>query len=80
MIIGIVGLGLIGGSMAKSIKARTDDMVLGIDLNEETMALAKMSGSIDGVLTDDKLSSCDIIMIAVAPVALVKWVEEKACC
>lgn len=78
MIIGIVGLGLIGGSVAKSIKARTDDMVLGIDLNEETMALAKMSGSIDGVLTDDKLESCDIIMIAVAPVALAKWVEEKA--
>jgi len=78
MIIGIVGLGLIGGSVAKSIKARTDDMVLGIDLNEETMALAKMSGSIDGVLTDDKLSSCDIIMIAVAPAALTKWVEEKA--
>lgn len=78
MIIGIVGLGLIGGSMAKSIKARTDDMVLGIDLNEETMSLAKMSGSIDGVLTDDKLSSCDIVMIAVSPVALIKWVEEKA--
>ena len=40
MKIGIVGLGLIGGSMAKSIKARTSHTVYGIDLDQETMTLA----------------------------------------
>ena len=37
MNIGIVGLGLIGGSMAKSIKKRTGHSVYGIDLDGETM-------------------------------------------
>ena len=40
MKVGIVGLGLMGGSMAKSIKARTSHTVYGIDLDQETMSLA----------------------------------------
>ncbi len=49
MNVGIVGLGLIGGSMAKSVKARTAHTVYGADLDQETMALARMSGAIDGL-------------------------------
>ncbi len=78
MIIGIIGLGLIGGSMAKSIKHRTDHTVLGFDLNEETMTLARMSNSIDGTLTDERISECDIIMIAVPPKATLAVVNQKA--
>ena len=37
MNVGIVGLGLIGGSMAKSIKARTGHTVFGIARSEETL-------------------------------------------
>jgi prephenate dehydrogenase len=48
MNVGIVGLGLIGGSMAKSIKARTAHTVWGADLDRETMSLARMCGAIDG--------------------------------
>ena len=51
MNVGIVGLGLIGGSMAKSIKARTADTVWGVDLNHETMTLARMCGAIDASAT-----------------------------
>ena len=40
MTVGIVGLGLIGGSMAKSIKARTAHTVFGCDLDQETMTMA----------------------------------------
>ena len=64
--------------MAKSIKRNTDDQVLGIDVNEETMVMARMSGAIDGTLTDEALSACDIIMIAVPPTAMLHWVKEKA--
>lgn len=78
MTIGIVGLGLIGGSLAKSIKHRTNDRVLGIDLDEQTMNMARMSGAVDGDLTDDALQECDLIMIAIPPVALVQWATEKA--
>ena len=51
MNIGIVGLGLIGGSLAKSIKARTGHTVWGIDLNQESMMLSRMCGAIDATLT-----------------------------
>ena len=46
MTVGIVGLGLIGGSMAKSIKARTAHTVFGCDLDQETMMMARMCGEI----------------------------------
>ena len=47
MNIGIVGLGLIGGSLAKSTKSRTAHTVWGADLNPESMMLARMCGAID---------------------------------
>ncbi len=78
MEIGIVGLGLIGGSMAKSIKARTDHRVWGIDQNEETMLLARMCGAIDGTLSHEILPRCDLILVALRPGAAVAWVEEHA--
>ena len=34
MNVGIVGLGLIGGSMAKAVKSRTAHTVYGIDLDK----------------------------------------------
>ena len=78
MNIGIVGLGLMGGSMAKSIKLRTGHTVYGIDLNSETMLLARLCGAIDGELDAAALSECDIIFIAVRPQAAVNWLEANA--
>ena len=74
MKIGIVGLGLIGGSMAKSIKARTGHTVYGADLDGETMTLARMCGAIDGTLTEETLPRCDLILLAIRPGAAVEWV------
>ncbi len=78
MEVGIVGLGLIGGSMAKSIKARTGHTVWGTDLNAETMTLARMCGAIDGALTDERLSQCDLVLVAIRPDAAVEWVRRNA--
>ena len=78
MNIGIVGLGLIGGSMAKSIKARTGHTVFGTDLDAETMTLARMCGAIDGALTEENLRSCDLILVAVCPGAAIRWVKDHA--
>ena len=60
MKVGIVGLGLMGGSMAKSIKNRTGHTVYGADLNQETMMLARMCGAIDGALDGNTLPQCDL--------------------
>ena len=78
MNVGIVGLGLIGGSMAKSIKTRTGHTVFGADLDHETMTLARMCGAIDGALTEDNLPRCDLILIAIRPGAAVEWVRAHA--
>ena len=78
MNVGIVGLGLIGGSMAKSVKARTAHTVYGTDLDQETMALARMSGAIDGALTEENLPRCDLILVAICPGAAIQWVKDHA--
>ena len=78
MNIGIVGLGLIGGSMAKSIKNRTDHRVWGIDLNHETMVMARMCGAIDGPLTEETLPECDLILVAIRPAAAIAWTQAHA--
>lgn len=78
MNVGIVGLGLIGGSMAKSTKARTSHTVWGTDLDGETMTMARMSGAIDGPLTDERLAECNLILVAICPGAAVEWVKRHA--
>ncbi|MCR5346771.1 MAG: prephenate dehydrogenase/arogenate dehydrogenase family protein [Fretibacterium sp.] len=78
MNIGIVGLGLIGGSMAKSIKTRTQHTVWGEDTDSETMSLARLCGAIDAPLTGENISVCDMILLAVAPHAAIEWVKSHA--
>ena len=76
MNVAIVGLGLIGGSMAKSIKNRTAHTVWGTDLNSETMTMARMCGAIDAPLTDENLPQADLILVAIRPGAAIQWVRE----
>ena len=77
MDIGIVGLGLIGGSMAKSLKSRTPHRIWGSDINGETAAAALLCGAIDGPLTDENIAACHIILTAISPGDTIKWVREK---
>ena len=78
MKVAVVGLGLIGGSMAKSTKFRTAHTVYGIDLDADTMMMARMCGAIDAPLTDENLPDCDLILIAIRPAAAIHWVESHA--
>ncbi|MBQ3003036.1 MAG: prephenate dehydrogenase [Clostridia bacterium] len=78
MTVGIVGLGTIGGSFAKAVKAYTDHTVYGTDINGDAIAFAKFSDSIDGVLNEQTLPSCDIILIALYPEATVEYLQSIA--
>ena len=78
MNIGIIGLGLIGGSLAKSIKSATSHEVFAIDIDKETMMFARMCGAIDGTLDETNISSCDIILLALNPGAAIGWVKDNA--
>ena len=78
MTIGIVGLGLIGGSIAKAIKEKTENKVLGFDIVESVVRKAKLIKAIDGELTRDKYSECDIVIIALYLEDTIEYITENA--
>lgn len=78
MEIGIVGLGLIGGSLAKAISQNTDNTVYGTDISDQVVKKAVLVEAIEQPLTDSLLSQCDIIIVALYPQATIEYVEEKA--
>lgn len=77
MNIAIIGLGLIGGSMAKAIKENTDNTVYGMDINDTVVKKAKLVNAIDEPLTDEILGQCDLTIIALCPQAAIDFIEEK---
>ncbi len=78
MNIGVVGLGLIGGSIAKSAKKNTNFKVYGYDINEAVVKKAVQEKSIDGELTEKRLAVCDYVFIPLYPEAVVEYVEKNA--
>ncbi len=76
MYIGIVGLGTIGGSFAKAIKAYSEHTVYGADSNEEAVGYATFSGTIDGVLNEKNVGVCDLLLLALYPQAAADYLER----
>jgi prephenate dehydrogenase len=67
MNVGIVGLGLIGGSFAKAFKSKTEHTVFGLDRNEKTLAAATAQGALDGTLTQGNIGDMDLLLLALYP-------------
>ena len=61
--IAIVGLGLIGGSLAKTIRARTRCRVIGIDSDPLVTEKALLNRAIDAVATDQALAEADLVFL-----------------
>ena len=78
MNIGIVGLGLIGGSLAKSAKKNTQFKVFGYDLNTDVVKNAIENKVLDGELTQKRLSSCDYVFIPLYPEAVIDYVQSNS--
>ena len=78
MNIGIVGLGLIGGSLAKTVKLHTGHRVIGCDLNPQTVLQAQLLGAIDEEMTEDSLRQCDVVLVALYPKGIIDWVKAHA--
>ena len=69
----IVGLGLIGGSLAKAIKKNTHESCFGIDIDRGTIAGALAQEAIDGEMTIDDLAGCDVVIVGLHPEATIKF-------
>ena len=77
MTAGIVGLGLIGGSLAKAYRAH-GARVLAFDTDGAVLSFAQLDGTVDAVLTKENVSECDIVLIAVRPGAAISYLREAA--
>ena len=73
----IAGLGLIGGSLAKTLRFHTIHNVFGFDTNKESCEAALASGAIKKIGTADDIKQADIIIIALYPAATINFVKEN---
>lgn len=78
MTIGIVGLGLIGGSFAKSFKKNGNHNILGYDIDESVISKAKLIKAIDEPLTVDNIKNCGYIIITAYPTATIDFLHNYA--
>lgn len=77
MTVGICGLGLIGGSMAKAYK-EAGHTVLAYDIDKSALGYASLSGMIDGGLNFDTIKDCELILVALYPMATIEYLKEVA--
>lgn len=73
----VVGLGLIGGSLAKSMKQHTDHTVYGIDTDEGSLLDALSCGAIDGKAGSRELREADMVYLCVYPKEALRFMEEQ---
>lgn len=76
MCVGIVGLGLIGGSFARAYRS-LGATVYALDTDRDTMG-ASMIETVEALLDDASIPSCDLIILAAYPQACLEWLEEHA--
>ncbi len=75
--VGVVGLGLIGGSLARALKARGGYRVLGYDLQESVRLRAKLVHAMDDTLTPEALPALDMVILALYPQDTIRWAQEN---
>jgi prephenate dehydrogenase len=75
--IGIIGLGLIGGSLAKALKANTAHTVYGLDICGDIMGSALAQGAIDAALDEKLFAECDMILLALYPREAIDFAKKN---
>ncbi len=76
MKIGIIGLGLIGGSLGRTIVKRTDDQVYAFDINKKAMLDGKLLCAYHHELKKDNVCEMDVLVFSLYPNALEGALEE----
>jgi len=77
MIVGILGLGLIGGSLARAY-ALAGHTVYAIQRDESMLSFAMLSGAVHGRLTEQTVPECDLLLLAIYPDGCATWLENHA--
>ena len=77
MKVGILGLGLIGGSLARAY-ALEGHTVYAIQRNEAMLSFAMLAGAVHGKLNEETIPECDLILLAIYPDGSASWLEKNA--
>ena len=77
MKVGILGLGLIGGSLARAY-ALEGHTVYAIQRNESMLSFAMLAGAVHGRLNEETIPECDLILLAIYPDGSATWLERNA--
>ena len=74
----IVGLGLIGGSMALALKGFEDFEIVGVDVSEPTLRFAREHGVADVVTNQarEAVEGADVVLLALHPQGILDFLEE----
>ena len=77
MTVGIVGLGLIGGSFAKAYK-KSEHTVYSFDVDKKMLDFAILSGAVDRELTFENIKECQLILLCVYPDDAVEYLSAAS--
>ena len=77
MNVGILGLGLIGGSLARAY-ALEGHCVFAADKDEQMLSFAILAGAVQEKLDAHTISRCDLILLAIYPQGSASWLEDHA--
>lgn len=77
MNVGILGLGLIGGSLARAY-AKAGHTVFAADKDESIIAFAQLADVVSGPLDKTSIPSCDFILLAVYTAGCIEWLDQNA--
>ena len=77
MKVGILGLGLIGGSLARAY-ALEGHTVFACEKDESMLSFAMLAGAVHGKLDESTIPQCDLILLAIYPGGSAAWLEENA--
>ncbi len=77
MIVGILGLGLIGGSLSRAY-AKAGHTVFAYDQDKSILDFAQLAGVVNAPLSEQTIGQCDLLLLAVYTGASIKWLEANA--
>ena len=77
MTVGILGLGLIGGSLARAY-ALAGHTVLAMDNDSSILSFSILSGAVHSKLNEETIPKCDLFLLAIYPDGCATWLESHA--
>jgi len=79
MTVGILGLGLIGGSLARAY-AKAGHKILACEQDESILSFSQLAGVVSGRLDEDTIPQCELILLAINTGSSIAWLNENALC